>query len=986
MLGVFGVPSARDDDSLRAVTAAVALRSSGLAGRVGLSTGEVVTGDPLVSGAPVDEAARLLERARAGDVLGAARTWRVVRHAVTAAPRDDGWAIDAVDPDAAPLVRRLETPLVGRDRELREIADAFERAAAEGRPHLVTVFGAPGVGKTRLAVEIAERLRELATAAVGRCRADCAGGDLRAAPRRADPLAGRRGRRGLDPASVWWRTTAPTSPSSWPRPSRSQPGTAHAEDTALATRRLLAGLARERPLLLVLEDVHWAAPAFLDLVESLVELAQAPLLVLCLARPDLLDVRPHWGGGRLQQLGDPPRRAAADRVGGSARSALLDRAARHRGASADPRRRRGQPALHRAAARRRARGRPGGAPRLDPDADRGSARPAGRARSRRRRGRCRLRHLVRRRGRRGARRGRRGGLPGDARPAGADSPWRGGRPRPRGLVVQTQPHSRRRLRERPEVASGGAAPAAGGTDAPSAAATVTPRRASTSSWRCAHGGRRERAARPSTSSRRGRRSISIARAWPRWSVRTWPPRRRCCGARSRCSPTRRRSGRSMLPKLGTALSWIGEPDAVRTLGEAHAVAVELGDARLAAHARVTALALMWADARVPPEQMLRELDDAVPVLEQAGDDEGLAMAEVVRFHARDRGRLPDPEGRLSVALDHARRAGAAQIEHHVLGWICITLPRGTVPGGRGDRTRRGDHRDVLLGIPPCVRARRTRPPASGEGRVRGGEGARRGGRPHARGARSAAGGDRAFDRDRGGRADGGRRRGCRACLPDRHRRRARDRRRQLLRPTSRGGSDSCSRGKDESTRPSGSRGSPRALPRPRSGSTSGSASSRRTWRRIGARRAVRGELVAEARELMAPAKESGMHADALLECAEALRRSGQRSEAAVLVAEAAGIAERLGYIVAHRRALEAQRDADRVGDRAPPPFETTRSGFVRRPSHAAAPARRTSRAARRSELRPAIRPEPTKARRRQRSRARTSESPRPSLVRAGTGP
>ena len=76
-------------------------------------------------------------------------------------------------------------------------------------------------------------------------------------------------------------------------------GTAHAEDAALATRRLLAGLAGVRPLLLVVEDVHWAAPAFLDLVESVVELAHAPILVLCLARPDLLDVRPHWGGGRM---------------------------------------------------------------------------------------------------------------------------------------------------------------------------------------------------------------------------------------------------------------------------------------------------------------------------------------------------------------------------------------------------------------------------------------------------------------------------------------------------------------------------------------------------------------------------------------------------------------------------------------------------------------------------------------------------------------
>ena len=113
---------------------------------------------------------------RAGEVLAAARTWRLVRHAVTAAPRDGAWAIDAVDPDAAPLLRRLETPLVGRERELGRSSDAFERAAAEGRPHLVTVFGAPGVGKTRLAVE-------------------CRGAPPRAGDCRSRPLPCRRARR-----------------------------------------------------------------------------------------------------------------------------------------------------------------------------------------------------------------------------------------------------------------------------------------------------------------------------------------------------------------------------------------------------------------------------------------------------------------------------------------------------------------------------------------------------------------------------------------------------------------------------------------------------------------------------------------------------------------------------------------------------------------------------------------------------------------------
>ena len=172
LLAVFGVPAARDDDALRAARAAVALRSGA---RIGLATGEVVTGDPLVSGPPVEEAASLRDRAAAGQVLAGLRTWRLVRHATIGVLRDGAWALDAVDPDAEPLVRRLETPIVGRERELEQVVEAFERAVAGSRPHLVTVFGAPGVGKTRLAVECVERLASVATSAVGRCRAAAQG-------------------------------------------------------------------------------------------------------------------------------------------------------------------------------------------------------------------------------------------------------------------------------------------------------------------------------------------------------------------------------------------------------------------------------------------------------------------------------------------------------------------------------------------------------------------------------------------------------------------------------------------------------------------------------------------------------------------------------------------------------------------------------------------------------------------------------------------
>ena len=137
----------------------------------------------------------------------------------------------------------------------------------------------------------------------------------------------------------------------------------------------------------------------------------------------------------------------------------------------------------------------------------------------------------------------------------------------------------------------------------------------------------------------------------------------------------------LLPRLAEMLLWVGGADAARSmLEEAYALASELGDPRLAARARLTAhLTLMWTDTPIPPKQMLREVDEAVSVLEDAGDEEGLAMAELVRFHALDQARLPRPEERLPVALDHARRAHAPQIEHRVMSWICITLPGGSVP-------------------------------------------------------------------------------------------------------------------------------------------------------------------------------------------------------------------------------------------------------------------------------------------------------------------
>ena len=903
MLGVFGVPSAHDDDSLRAITAAVALRSSALVGRVGLSTGEVVTGDPLVSGAPVDEAARLLERARSGEVLATARTWRVVRHAVTASPRDGAWAIDGVDPDAAPLLRRLETPLVGRERELREITDAFERATTDRRAHLVTVFGAPGIGKTRLAVECVKRLRGRATPTVGRCRAGAR--EATYAPLRdaLTPLAD-------GDLAAWVRKRLSTDAGAHLAEQLAAAvgltaGVAQAEDTALASRRLLAGLALEHPVLLVFEDVHWAAPAFLDLVESLVELAHAPVLVLCLARPDLLEIRPQWGGGRLSSSA-----ILLDALPPAESEALLDLLSSAEGLDAPVRERilsvaEGNPLfieqLLAAAVEDGLDTLPDSiqtllAARLDrlDEVDRAAVQAAAvcgasfttedvstlvggdPAAS--------LVTLVRRELIR----------PGEAGDPGREG-WSFRHTLIREVAYGSIPKTRRaelheRVAERAtERGSAGDATAGFHLDAAVRA-------------------RRETGARGPAVERLAMRAAEYLRraglaAFDRMDMVAASA---LLGRANELFPRDAPERGDLLLRLSAALSWVGDHDAARALvAEVHAVADERGDARLAARAKL-ATTTLTGEGPLSPEQILRDIDEAMPVLEREGDHEGLALAELARFHAFDRGRLPNPEERLSVALDHARTAGASAVEQNVMAWICITLPRGTVPvdaaiarveeiaesassayvhasalGALGLlRAEKGQFEEARalveetrqeleeLGFQQTTAAHSI---AIGE-------------------VETMAGDEAAAERILRNGFD------AVTALHDDH---------SAINIAWRLGLLLARQGRDEEAE--------------RFAHVAKRALAPGLWVDIwwrvvlalveahrGAAARVRA-LVAEARDRMASAAESGMHADALLESAEALRSVGCEDEAAALVAEAAGIAERLDYVVARKRAEEFQR-------------------------------------------------------------------------------
>jgi DNA-binding SARP family transcriptional activator len=299
LLGVFGAPAAHDDDGLRAVGAAFELRERGLS--AALATGEVIaggSGDALISGAVVDEATRLHGRAGAGEILAADRTWKLVMHATTATAVDGARRLDTFDTAAPALPRRLDTAFVGRANELAELDRVFASVAGERRVRLVTVYGAPGIGKSRLVAELARRKQDAATCLFARCVPDQE--DATFAPLRdivtalagAEPAAGLRelvaGER--EGELIAARVAAAVGAGSDPGP---------VEETAWAVRRLLETLARSRPLVLVLEDVHWAAPALLDLVEQVGELARGPILVLCLARHELLEARPGRGGGHV---------------------------------------------------------------------------------------------------------------------------------------------------------------------------------------------------------------------------------------------------------------------------------------------------------------------------------------------------------------------------------------------------------------------------------------------------------------------------------------------------------------------------------------------------------------------------------------------------------------------------------------------------------------------------------------------------------------
>ena len=335
VMAVFGVPFVHEDDALRAVRASFEMREAleelnaeisptwgvKLAIRIGVNTGEVVAGDAasgqsFATGDTVNVAARLEQAADPGEILVGETTFRLVRDAVEAEEVDSldlrgrGEKVAArrlvsIRPDSPGTLRRLETPLVGRENELRLLHDAFARVEREQGCHLFTLLGPAGVGKSRLVAEFLSGLVGRATAVRGRCLSYGDGitfWPVAEVVREAVSLNGEETpgeARGRIAAFLADEDDAPLVAA---RVSELV-GLADAgggEESFWAVRKFLEALARDRPLVVVLDDVNWGEPTFLDLVEHIAEWSRgAPILLVCLARPELLDERPAWSGGKL---------------------------------------------------------------------------------------------------------------------------------------------------------------------------------------------------------------------------------------------------------------------------------------------------------------------------------------------------------------------------------------------------------------------------------------------------------------------------------------------------------------------------------------------------------------------------------------------------------------------------------------------------------------------------------------------------------------
>jgi predicted ATPase/class 3 adenylate cyclase len=352
IMAVFGVPTLHEDDALRAVSAAVEMRDTlatlnheletvwgvQLAHRIGVNTGEVFTGvsrqgNRFVTGEAVRVAKRLQEAATPNEILIGEATYKLVRRAVvveSGSPRAlkhgeefPTLIVVNVIVRATGFQRRFEAQFVDRERQRAMIETIFRDLVNARTCHLLTVLGEAGVGKSRLVSEVAGSLPSETVVARGRClpygesitywpladivreitRVGAGNTGKQSVAAIAEILAGH------DKAKLIAERVAELLGFG-----EGEPGTR--EETFWALRQLFEVVARERPLAIVVEDLHWAESTFLDLIEHLVDFSRGyPIMIVGTARPELLDARPSWGNGKpnattiaLEPLGEAESR------------------------------------------------------------------------------------------------------------------------------------------------------------------------------------------------------------------------------------------------------------------------------------------------------------------------------------------------------------------------------------------------------------------------------------------------------------------------------------------------------------------------------------------------------------------------------------------------------------------------------------------------------------------------------------------------------
>ncbi len=299
----------------------LAERGVALQARTGINTGSVVVGtggpgEAIVVGDAVNVAARLQTAAAPTEILIGSATFDLVRDAVEVGPAEAldlkgktepvvAYRLSSVAADAQGHRRRLDAPMVERERELAALQQAFERASTTRSSQLFTILGTAGVGKSRLVAEFLGSVRDRARVLRGRCLPYGEGitylpvAEIIRQAAGIDELASEGSARerleslvaGIPESAAVVRGLAGLL---------GLEASAAQEELVWAFRRMLERLADAMPLVVLVDDIHWAEPTLLDLIETVADLTRdSPILFVCPARPEFLDDRPTWGGGRL---------------------------------------------------------------------------------------------------------------------------------------------------------------------------------------------------------------------------------------------------------------------------------------------------------------------------------------------------------------------------------------------------------------------------------------------------------------------------------------------------------------------------------------------------------------------------------------------------------------------------------------------------------------------------------------------------------------